>query len=418
MTGRTLLLGGRGADGARLDIAVDAVTGTVTGSGPSLLAEPGDHVEDCAGLVLLVAPAEPHAHLDKALSADRAPNPAGDLAGAITAWRAQWPALTHGDLVERATAAVGAMVANGTTAIRSHVDIGEPLGLAALDALVEVRDATVAAGLADVQLVALVSSPLTGSDGAANRRLLDAALAAGADVAGGCPYRDPDPVAATALVLAVAAAHGVPVDLHTDETLDPTVLTLADLADQVGRRGPRAGVTASHCVSLGMQPAERQAAVARAVAAAGIGVVTLPQTNLYLQARAWTTAAPRGLTALDALRTAGVTVAGGADNVRDPFCAVGRMDATETAALLVMAGHLTPGEAWAVCSAGGRAVMGLAPAGLHVGAAADVLAIEGASLADAVAGGGARRLTIHRGHVVARTDVRRTLRPIPQPLEA
>jgi len=36
-----------------------------------------------AGYLLLPAPAEPHAHLDKALTADLVPNPAGDLMGAI-----------------------------------------------------------------------------------------------------------------------------------------------------------------------------------------------------------------------------------------------------------------------------------------------------------------------------------------------
>ena len=41
----------------------------------------------------------------------------------------------------------------------------------------------------------------------------------------------------------------------------------------------------------------------------GIAVMTLPQTNLFLQARGWATAPPRGLTALRPLLEAGVTVA-------------------------------------------------------------------------------------------------------------
>ena len=60
-----------------------------------------------------------------------------------------------------------------------------------------------------------------------------------------------------------------------------------------------------------MQPVERQCEVAAAVAAAGIAVVALPATNLYLQGRDHQAAMPRGLTAIRALLDAGVTVAAG-----------------------------------------------------------------------------------------------------------
>ena len=136
------------------------------------------------------------------------------------------------------------------------------------------------------------------------------------------------------------------VDLHTDETLDPAVLGLEDLVARVERFGLQGRVTASHCVSLGMQPVDVQHAVADATAAAGVSVVTLPQTNLFLQGRDRAVATPRGLTALRPLLDAGVTLAAGGDNLQDPFNLVGRGDPLETAALLVMAGHLAPEEAY------------------------------------------------------------------------
>ena len=52
------------------------------------------------------------------------------------------------------------------------------------------------------------------------------------------------------------------------------------------------------------------------MAAAGIGVVTLPHTNLWLGGHGQQPV-PRGLTAVDALRGAGVAVAAGADNLQD-----------------------------------------------------------------------------------------------------
>jgi cytosine deaminase len=331
------------------------------------------------------------------------------------AWHAHWPDLRHADLVARAGAAVEAMVFKGTTAIRSHVDVGEGIGLRAVRALIEVRDDVHARGLADIQLVALVSIPFCGPAGAEHRRLLDEALDLGVEVVGAAPYRDSDPVEATELAVAAAARHAAPIDLHTDETLDPAMLSLRHLARMSLERGLGGSVTASHCVSLGVQERAVQAAVAAELATAGVAVVTLPQTNLYLQARDQRVAPPRALTAVRALLDAGVTVAAGADNVRDPFCSMGRLDVLETAALLVMAAHLTPAEAWAACTSGARAALGLPAVTVAAGSPAELLAVEGASLADAMARAGERRIVIHQGRVVARTTVDRHLFPAGGP---
>jgi cytosine deaminase len=416
---RLVLRGGRLADGAVADVVIDTETGIIAAVGQQLAHRPGDVDEDCRAMMVLPAPAEPHAHLDKALSADRAgwdcPNPGGDLAGAIAAWHAQWPLLTHEDLVDRATRAVEQLVLHGTTAIRSHVDVGDVIGTRAIRALVEVKARVEASGLADLQLVALVAPPISGAGESSSRRLLEEALAAGADLVGGCPYRHDDPWAAVRTALDIAEDHGVGVDLHTDETIDASVLTVVDLARAAAMRGVGAGITASHCVSLGVQEEGVQADVARQLADAGVSVVALPQTNLYLQARGHSSRQPRGITALRALLDAGVNVAAGADNIRDPFCTVGRMDATETAALLIMAGHLDAGEAWSLCSAGARRAMGLAPVTVAAGQPAELVCIEGQSLCGAVAAGSEQRLTIHRGRIVARSTVSRVLGAVRDP---
>lgn len=413
MSGSTLLLrGGVDADGARLDVRTDPASGTIVAAGPDLTPVPTDQLLPCFDMVVLAAPAEPHAHLDKALSAAAAPNPAGDLEGAIAAWHAYRPSLDEAEILGRARAAAHELIAHGTTAIRTHVDVGPGIGLRGIAALRTLREELAEQGLADLQLVALITPPLTGPEGAENRALLAAALEAGADVAGGCPHLDPDPVAATAVALDAAEAAGAPIDLHSDETLNPGALAVRDLARMVIERGFVSGVVASHCVSLGAQPPAVQAEVASELAAAGVAVVALPQTNLYLQARDVAQSPPRGLTAIRALRDAGATVAAGADNVRDPFNGVGRSDALETAALLVMAAHLTPAEAWELVSAGARAAMGLPAVALVEGAPAEILAVRGASLADAIARGSEHRFVVHAGRCVARTEVRTALEPL------
>ncbi|HWI74752.1 MAG TPA: amidohydrolase family protein [Baekduia sp.] len=412
MTGATLLLhGGVDAGGARLDVRTDPGTGRIVAAAPALAPVPTDELLGCADMVVLPAPAEPHAHLDKALSAERAPNPAGDLHGAIAAWHAYRPSLDEAEILGRARAAALELIAHGTTAIRTHVDVGPGIGLRGIAALKTLREELAEQSLADLQIVALISPPLTGPEGAENRALLAAALDAGADVAGGCPHLDPDPVGATAAALDAAEDAGAPIDLHSDETLDPRALAVRDLARMVIERGFVSGVVASHCVSLGVQTPAVQARVASELAAAGVAVVALPQTNLYLQARGVAQSPPRGLTAIRALCDAGATVAAGADNVRDPFNCVGRSDALETASLLVMAGHLTPEEAWELVSAGARAAMGLPAVALVAGAPAEILAVRGASLADAIGRGSEHRIVVHAGRCVARTEVSTVLQP-------
>ncbi|HZD71881.1 MAG TPA: hydrolase, partial [Actinomycetes bacterium] len=271
---------------------------TAPGGGPAA----GEGL-DLDGYLLLPAPAEPHAHLDKALTAGRVANPAGDLEGAISAWHSYRHTLDGDDVAHRATRAALLQLGNGATAIRSHVDIGPDIGLRSLEALIEVRE--VLRGQVELQLVPLPTLPLTGAAGASNRALLRAAMEAGADVVGACPHLDPDPEGCQELCLELAAELGRPLDLHSDETLDPTVLHLPQLAELVVDRAFGHGVTAGHCCSLGMQPAKLARRVAAQVADAGIGVVCCPQTNLSLQARGHASAPPRGLTALRALRRAG-----------------------------------------------------------------------------------------------------------------
>jgi cytosine deaminase len=384
------------ADGSITDVRI---TGELIAAvAPTLAAEPGEDVVDLADHVLLSAPAEPHAHLDKALTADRVLNPAGDLLGAIVAWRAYRTTLTIDDIAGRAETAASMLAANGVTAVRTHVDVAADIGTAGVEALVKVREAV--ADRLDLQIVALVSAPTTGAGGAGNHAALLDAIAAGADVVGGCPHLEADPTASIAQFLEIAAAADRPVDLHMDETLDPGVLHLATLAAMVIESGFALPVTASHCCSLGMQTHIVQAEVSEAVAAAGIAVVTLPQTNLYLQARGITTAPPRGLTAVRSLLDAGVTVAAGADNVQDPFNLVGRADPMETSALMVMAGHLSPAEAFHAVSTASRAALGLPAVSVVAGAPAELIALPAAGLREAIAVAPGGRIVVHRGRIV------------------
>lgn len=407
LPGEALVLSGAvGADGVRVDVECSGgVISSVRRDGvpsrarlPEASTAQGRRYVDLTGMVLVPALVEPHAHIDKSYTADLYPNRTGDLDGAITSSLAVFEHSTAREIACRARRALSAFAARGCLSVRTHVAIGRAMGLRAMEGVLDA--VAQMSGFMDVQIVAHISPPIYGPEGRDNLAMLRDALAMGATHVGGTPYRAPDPVAETHACLEEAARAGTGVDLHTDETLDRGTLTVRDLAQAVAKSAFPHPVTASHCVSLGVQEVPVQDAVAEEISAAGVTVVTLPQTNLYLQARAVRSAPPRGLTALSALRGAGVMVAAGGDNVQDAFNPMGKGDPLEAANLLVTAGHMDVGEAFEAVTRSARAVCGLPPVELATGCGADLVALPASNLREAIAEAPGSRVVVRRGRLV------------------
>jgi cytosine/creatinine deaminase len=361
---------------------------------------------DAVGWRVLPAAIEPHAHLDKALTAPRVdPGAGNDLVAAIEQWRTLVPAIDAADIAARALAAVRRYATRGITAIRTHVDVprsGDPMR--GVDALIAVREQLRGRVAVQVCLLAGPDTPDAVVAEAADR---------GVDVIGGCPHLAPDPHGEVTRMLDVAERVGIPVDLHADEQTEVTVpdagLDIVDMAEQVIARGMQQRVTASHCVRLGSLAPERLGRVLELVARAGLGIVTLPITNLYLQGRDATHLAPRGITAVRRILDCGIPLAAGADNLRDPFNPAGRADPFETTSLLMTVAHLHPLEALAAVTSGARVVLGLPPAGTAPGDAADLILVPDGDLGDVLAGAEDTRIVVSGGRVLADTRTARTL---------
>lgn len=401
-SGALRLVGATDPEG--LPVTVECAGGRITAveEGPEPTDAPltadGSRSVDLRGMTLMPALVEPHAHVDKAYTADLEENPTGDLAGAIDVSLRAFASMTSRDVERRARRALGAYLAKGCLAVRTHVAINQAIGLRSLEGVLA---AAIAFGdLMDIQLVAHISPPITGLEGTENLALLRAAVAMGVSHVGGTPYRAADPVAETRACLEEAARAEIGVDLHTDETLDVSSLTVRHLAYRVAEMEFPYGATASHCVSLGVQAPTVQREVAELLARAGVSVISLPQTNLYLQGRDHASAKPRGLTCLDALRAAGVPVAAGGDNLQDPFNPMGRADPLEAASLLVTAGHLDTRSAFEAITSVSRDVLELAPVALEVGRPADLVAVPGSCLREAIAEADPRRIVVRRGQIL------------------
>jgi cytosine/creatinine deaminase len=331
---------------------------------------------DLRGYLLLPAPAEPHAHLDLALTAGGPP--ADDTA----------------DVQRRATEAALLQLGHGATAVRSHVGIGDVRGLRALEAVLQARRAL--QGLVELQTVA-VPRLLTGVAGADGLAMLRDALKMGASAVGGCPDLDPDPSGYVEAVLSLAAEFGVPVDLHT-AAADPG--RLARLAAMAG--GMRPGVALGPCHALAGLPAAPLAAAAGRLAAAGVAAVALPQGGCG--AGGCGGAVERGGCApVRTLLAAGVRVCAGSGALADQANPVGRGDPLEAAFLLATHAQCPPVVAYGLVSASARAVLGLDEVRVEAGFPAELLAVRGRDVAG-VLSLAYSRLVIHRGRVVSRTS--------------
>lgn len=358
---------------------------------------------DATGWRIIPAASEPHAHLDKAYSAQRFDYFSGtelnSLESAISQWVSLLPEITEEDIYARALKALQQYAAKGITTVRTHVDFpqsGDPLrGIKAIAALQKAL-----AGLMNVQIVGLAGH-LTPTS------VIKEAIDAGMTHIGGCPHLAPQPHAQTSRYLDLVEETGLPLDLHTDEQLTTHELDLEDLAKQVIARGMTTNVTASHNVRLGQLEPQRLTQVLDVVKESGVGLVTLPITNLYLQSREHQTFKPRGLPPLAEILAAGIPLAAGADNLRDPFNPAGTGDPFETTSLLMTAGHLAPSQALAAVTTGARTVLGLPQVSdgnnLTQNTDADFMLVPDTDMAEVLAGTVHTRIVVHKGRIISDT---------------
>jgi cytosine deaminase len=115
-----------------------------------------------------------------------------------------------------------------------------------------------------------------------------------------------------------------------------------------------------------------------AIARAGITVIALPETNLFLQDRGPATPRRRGITLARELAAAGVPVRFGTDNVRDWFFPFGDGDMLDTALFAALGAGIDDDESLLAGLCDGRTT--LAP-----GDPADIVLVPATSIDDALA---------------------------------
>jgi cytosine deaminase len=338
----------------------------------------GAPVIDLDGSTVMSAFVDPHTHLDKGDLCAAGLAPERDLFAAITRVRGDYVRWSAPELTRRIEFALRSAFAHGTRALNSYCDWSVPEGPLAWRVLQDLRSRW--AGCVELTITSLASvAELEDPQRAAT---MTAAVAEGGGVLGWFVY----PGAPTHLLpqaFDLAQRHGLRLDFHIDEHLDPPQANLGHVARLARERGWGPRTVCGHACALGVLERCDREALLDEVAASGLGLVSLPWTNLYLQdsgpglaGGGRRTPSRRGLLPVHEARARGIPLAFASDNHRDPFFPGGDLDPLQTLALAAMAAQLDdPVRDWAdTISRQGAALLHLAWDGvLRQGAPADLV---------------------------------------------
>jgi cytosine deaminase len=365
--------------------------GKIARLGNGLDADDGP-VEDAGGAIAIPGLVEAHTHLDKTLWGMPWYNgrKGGALQELIDNERNERIPLGL-DVYRQSMRHAIQLIENGTSHIRSHVDVDTDHGLTLLEGKLRMREAL--AGIVDIQIVAFPQSGLMVRPG--TYELMDKALATGADIVGGLDPSsiDRDPKGSLDAIFALAVKHDKPIDIHLHEPGELGAFTLELIMERTQAEGMQGRVGVSHAFCLGMPDQARVSGLMARVA--------------ELDIRIFSNGSPKATCpSVQSLRAAGVKVGIGCDGIRDTWGPWGQPDMLHRARIVGMKNAMRRDDELNllldIASSGGAEAIGVKGHTLAVGAPADLTLVAGETLAHAVVEEAPRPLVVKTGKVVAR----------------
>ncbi|TWP35162.1 amidohydrolase family protein [Leekyejoonella antrihumi] len=357
-------------------------------------------VVDGRGRLLVPSFSDVHVHLDSTrLGLPFRPHTAeGGIWNMVMDDREHWRDAGM-SVADRAAHTLGLMVARGTTRVRSYAQIDVDCKLEKFEGVLHAKQ--VHADRCDVTVMAFPQAGLLREGGTVP--LFEEALRSGAQVMGGIDpcQLDRDPVRHLDIVFGLAEKHQVPVDIHLHEPGELGVFSVDLILERTRALGMQGRVTISHGYPLGgvSEPTTRRL------------IEDFAELDISMA-----TVAPSVDTALPLvdLTEAGVRVGLGEDGQRDYWSPYGNADMLDRTWQLAFTNKYRRAELLEHCLAvatwGGATVLDPAVPrltsiedrpGLAVGDPAELLIVEGESVAAAVMDRSFDRTVIHDGHVVA-----------------
>jgi cytosine deaminase len=356
---------------------------------------------------------DPHIHLDKVNIVDVVrPNITGTLKEAIEIIWEKKKNYTIEDIVERAGEVIRRAAVNGTTRMRTHVDVDTIGGLKPLEGVLATKKKY--REIMDIQIVAFPQEGIIKDPGC--ETLMIEAMKMGADIIGGMPANErtsDDSMKHIKICFDIAQRFNADVDMHVDETDDPFYRTLEMLADETIARGWQGRVTAGHTCALAAYDDHYASYVIEKVKRAGIHMITNPVTNLMLQGRNDKQPIRRGITRVKELLEAGVNVSFGQDCIKDTFYPFGSADMLQVALVTAHAAQMSlPQEiekVFDMITYDAAKILDLKEYGLGEGRTADLVILNCKTVKDAIRLQPERLYVIKDGKVIAKSERKQEL---------
>jgi cytosine deaminase len=375
---RNARIHGRGS--ATFDIGIAG--GTIAEVGRIATDAPA---EDVGGRLVTAGFVETHIHLDKSCILDRCHPEKGTLQEAIAQVAAAKRAFTEDDVYERGRRTIEKAIVQGTTHMRTHVEVDPRIELRSFAAIRRLKRDY--AWAIDLEICVFPQEGLVNDPGTED--LLIAACEAGANLIGGCPYTDSDPHGQIARIFAIARRFDVDIDFHLDFDLEPARMDLTEVCRQTDAFQYGGRVAVGHVTKLSALPPDQFAEIARRLADAGVAVTVLPATDLFLMGRDCDHNVPRGVTPAHKLAEYGVICAFATNNVLNPFTPFGDCSLVRMANLYANIAQVGATHELAACldlvTTQPAKLMNLRDYGVAAGNPADLIVLDCSDAAMAIA---------------------------------
>ena len=340
---------------------------------------------DVGGRLLTGGFIETHIHLDKSCILDRCRSERGDLAEAIEEVAKAKAAFTPEDVYERGKRTLEKCILNGTTHMRTQLEVDPGIGLRGLEGIRPLIDEYKWA--IDIEICIFPQEGLLNNPG--TDELMVAALRQGGRVVGAAPYTDTNPSGQIDRVFELAREFDIDIDMHLDFGPDPSALDLDYVCELTERFRYGGRVTIGHVTKLSAVPPARLREVGKKMAGVGVALTVLPSTDLFLMGRHMDHAVMRGVTPVHVLLKEGVMCSLSTNNVLNPFtpfgdCSLMRM-ANLYANICQVGLRDDIAECYEMITARSAELMRVVDYGVAVGKSADLVVIDCATRATAVA---------------------------------
>jgi len=374
-----------------IDVLVRAGKISLTGTG--LAAPDGVEAIDGGGRLLFPGLIDAHTHMDKTLlGLGWYRNEVGptlmDKIENERALRRERGIDSHQQSSRHARRAI----ADGTTHIRTFVDIDTEINLKGFEGTMHMREDFKDA--LDVQIVAFPQSGMLVRPGTVE--LLEEALRQGADVIGGLDPSsvDRDPAKHLDVIFDLAERYNRDIDIHLHEPGDLGAFSIELIAERTKALGWQGRVVISHAIALGQVD---DAYLDRLIA-------LLLENDITIMSHG-----PSGLRPVPSvmrLRNAGVRMCTGNDGIRDAWGPLNMPDMLLRSFILAYRNNLRRDdeieEVLDIATYGGARVLGDTEYGLEPGCWADFVLVDGETHVEAVIERPKRHLVVKHGRVVAR----------------